>query len=163
MIHQYLGAYTNLYCLFYLQMVVEQPPYEQPPYPYGLQPDDVRYVLADLGNALHELSGAWLTGMKDWARTANSMVNDLKIVSGAMEPPEWATLLVLSLMSFVIGALVVGLGCLQLKGCGLKTRQDPEKGKPPPAYVYVRDHGDLFSDLHVRNCCLHKVVGKMMI
>ena len=135
---------------FYLQAVIEQPPY-----PYGLRANDVQYVLADLGNSLNELSTAWLDGMRNWVHTADSVLADLKVVSENVKQPEWITLLVLSLMCFVTGGLVVGLGCLQLKGCGLKTKRDPEGGKPPPAYIYIRDRGgdegrrDLFSDLHV--------------
>ena len=93
---------------------------------------------------------AWRTGSK-----LLSMLADLRVVADAGEQPEWIILLVLSLMCFVTGGLVVGLGCLQLKGCGAKTKRDPEEGKPPPAYIYVRDRGgdggrrDLFSDLHV--------------
>ena len=135
---------------FYLQAVVELPPY-----PYGLHANDAQYVLADLGNSLHELATTWLDGMREWVQTADSMLTDLKLVSVAWEQPRWIILLVMSLTCFVTGALVVGLGCLQLKSCGSKTKKDPEGGKPPPAYIYVRDRGgdrghrDLFSDLHV--------------
>ena len=135
---------------FYLQAVVEQPPY-----PYGLHANDVQYVLADLGNALNELSTAWLDGMENWVQAADLMLTDLRVVADAGGQPKWIMLLVLSLMCFVTGGLVVGLGCLQLKGCGSKTKRDPEEGKPPPAYIYIRDRGDgggrrdLFSDLHV--------------
>ena len=106
---------------------------EQPPYPYGLQPNDAHYILSDMGNALHGLSGVLMDGMRDWVQAADAMLRDLEVVAKAVKPPDWVTLLVLSvlgLMCFALGALVVGLGCLRLKGCRSAAQKDLEAGPP---------------------------------